>query len=62
MHKNKFIKHKKLSSMHYLIANISSIDGDSLADGALGCTTYSKTTSTVAVSVDGIKSGGGGRW
>jgi hypothetical protein len=62
MHKNKFMKHEKLSSMHYLTMNISGIDGDSLADGALGCTTCSETTSTVAVSVDGAESGGGGGW
>jgi hypothetical protein len=48
--------------MHYLTMNISGIDGDSLEDGALGCTTCSETTSTVAVSVDGAESGGGGGW
>jgi hypothetical protein len=48
--------------MHYLTVNISGIDGDSMADGALGCTTYFETTSTMAVSVDGAKSGGGGGW
>ena len=55
------MKHEKLSSMHYLTVNISGIDGDSLVDGALGCTTYSKTTSTVAISIDGAESGGGVR-
>jgi hypothetical protein len=49
----KFMKHKKLSSTHYLTVNISSLDGDSLADGALCCTTCSETTSTVVVSVGG---------
>jgi hypothetical protein len=57
------MKHKKLSSMHYLIVNISGLDGDSLEDGALGCTTYSETTSTVVVLVDGAdENGGGGGW
>ena len=46
--------------MHYLTMNILGIDGDSLTDGALGCTTYSETTSTMVVSVNGAKSGGGG--
>jgi hypothetical protein len=46
----KFMKHKKLSLMHYLTMNISGLDGDSLADGALGC-----TTSTVGVSFDGVE-------
>jgi hypothetical protein len=46
--------------MHYLTVNILGIDGDSLEDGALGCTTFYETTSTLAVSVDGAKSGGGG--
>jgi hypothetical protein len=63
MCKIKFMKHKKLSSTHYLTVNISGLDGDSLADGALGCTTCSETTSTVAVSVDGADgNGGGGGW
>ena len=48
--------------MHYLTVNISGIDGDSLEDGALGCTTYSKTTSIVAISVDGAESGGVDGW
>ena len=47
------MKHIKLLLMHYLTVNISGINGDSLVDGALGCTTWSETTSTVAVSVDG---------
>jgi hypothetical protein len=45
--------------MHYLIVNILGIDVDSLEYGALGCTTCSETTSTVTVSIDGAKSGGG---
>jgi len=48
--------------MHYLTVNISGIDGDSLEDGALGYKTCSNTTSTVVVSIDGVKSGGGGGW
>ena len=48
--------------MHYLIVNISGIDGDSLADGALGCTTFSQKTYVVAIFVDGAESGGGGGW
>jgi hypothetical protein len=55
MHKNKFTKHKKISSRHYLTVNISGINGDSLADGALGCTTCFKTTSTVASLSMGLK-------
>jgi hypothetical protein len=54
------MKHKTLSSIHYLTVNILGTDGDSLEYGALGCTTCSKTTSIVAVFVDGAKSGGGG--
>ena len=53
------MKHIKILSMHYLTLNISGIDGESLEDGELGCTTCSKTTSNVAVFVDGSKSGGG---
>ena len=53
MHKIKLMKHKILSSMHYLTVNISSLNGDSLEYGALGCTPFSETTSTVVVSVDG---------
>jgi hypothetical protein len=60
MRKNKFMKHKKLSSMHYLTLNISGIDGDSLEAGALGCTTFFEIASIVIVSVNGAKSGGGG--
>ena len=48
--------------MHYLTMNISGIDGDSLADGALGYTTCSETTSTMVVFVDGAESGGVGGW
>ena len=39
--------------MHYLTVNISSLNGDSLAYGALGCTPFFQTTSNVAVSIDG---------
>jgi hypothetical protein len=62
MHKNTFMKHEKLSSIHYLIVNISDIDGDSLEDGALSCTTWSETKYTMEVSIDGDESGGGGGW
>jgi hypothetical protein len=58
------MKHKKLSSIHYLTMNISGLDEDSLVDGSLGCTTYSETTSIVAISIDGDNGndGGGLRW
>jgi hypothetical protein len=63
MHKIKFMIHKKLSSTHYLIVNISGLDGDFLANGALGCTTCSKETSTMETLVDGADgNGGGGGW
>jgi hypothetical protein len=58
MCKIKFMKHKKLSSMYYLTVNISSLDGDSLANGKIGCTTCSETTSIVAVSVNGADGNG----
>jgi hypothetical protein len=48
--------------MHYLTMHISGIDGDSLVDRALGYTTYSETTSTMAVSVNEAESGGVGGW
>jgi hypothetical protein len=50
--------------MHYLTMNILGLNGDSLVDGALGCTTCSATTSIVAVSIDGAdgKAEGGPRW
>ena len=44
--------------MHYLIVNILGINGDSMEDGALGCTTYFETTSTITIFVDGDESGG----
>jgi hypothetical protein len=63
MHKIKFMKHKKLSSMHYLTMNISGLDGGSLENGALDCKTFSETTSIVAVSVDAVDiNGGQGGW
>jgi hypothetical protein len=52
--------HKKISSTHYLIVNISGFDGDLLEKGALGCTTYSEETSTMESSVDGANGNGGG--
>jgi len=48
--------------MDYCNMNISGIDGDSLEYAALGCTTYAKTTSIVAVFVYGVEIGGGGGW
>jgi hypothetical protein len=63
MHKIKFMKHKKLSSMHYLTVNISGLDEGSLENGALDCKTFSETTSIVAVSVDAANENGGqGGW
>ena len=63
MRKIKFMKHKKLSSMHYLTVNILGLDGDSLAYGALGSTTFSETTSTMEFSIDGADGNdGGGGW
>ena len=52
--------HKKISSTHYLTVNISGLDGDSLADGALGCTNFYEATSTITVSVDKADGNGGG--
>jgi hypothetical protein len=51
---------KKLSSTHYLTVNISGLNGDSLANGALGCKSYSKETYFVPASVDGADGDGGG--
>ena len=48
-----FMIHTNLSSRHYLTVNISNLDGESLIGGALGCTSFSETTSTMVVSVDG---------
>jgi hypothetical protein len=63
MHKIKFMIHKKLSSTHYLTVNISGLDGDSLENGALGCTPCSEETSTLVDLVDGANvNGGGGGW
>jgi hypothetical protein len=63
MHKIKFMIHKKLSSTHYLTVNISGLSGELLEGGALGCTTYSKETSTMVALVDGANgNGGGGGW
>ena len=44
--------------------NISGLDGDSLTGGALGCTSFSGTTSTMVVSVDGVDGNAecGSRW
>jgi hypothetical protein len=39
MSKIKFMKNKKTSSMYNITMNISSLNGDSLEDGAPGCTT-----------------------
>jgi hypothetical protein len=52
--------HKKLSSTHYLNVNILSLDGDSLGNGALGCTPYSEETSIMASSVYGADGNDGG--
>ena len=46
--------------MHYLTLNILGLDGDSLVDGALGCTTLSERTSTLEVSVDEADGNDGG--
>jgi hypothetical protein len=46
--------------MHYLTLNILGLDGDSLADGALGCTTLSERTSALEVSVDEADGNDGG--
>jgi hypothetical protein len=59
MRKIKFMIHKKLSSTHYLTVNISGLDGDSLENGTLGCTTCSEETSTVTTSLDGAGGNGG---
>ena len=40
--------------MHYFTVNISGLNGDSMADGVLGCTTCSEKTSIVAVSANGV--------
>ena len=46
--------------MHYLTLNILGLDGDSLANGALGCTTLSERTPTLEVSVDEADGNDGG--
>jgi hypothetical protein len=60
MCKIKFMIHKKLSSTHYLTVNILGLNGDSMENGALGCTTFSEKTSIMVVSVDGVDGNGGG--
>jgi hypothetical protein len=63
MHKIKFMIHKKLSSTHYLTMNISGLDGESLAGGALRLYNLLQETSIVVASVDGANgNGGGGGW
>jgi hypothetical protein len=52
--------HKKLSSTHYLTVNLSSLDGESLTSGVLGCTNCSEETSTMETSMDGVNGNGGG--
>jgi len=55
--------HKNLLLTHYLIVNISGLDGDSLTIGVLDYTTCSEATSTVVASVNGVDGNGGrGGW
>jgi hypothetical protein len=55
-----FIIDKNLSSTHYLTMNISSLDGESLTGGVVGCKTCSEATSIVAAMVDDEDGNNGG--
>jgi hypothetical protein len=52
--------HKNLSSTHYLIVNISSLDGESLTGGVIRCTTCSEETCIVEAPMDGANGNGSG--